>query len=222
MKKAELEQHDNAYQALMYKANGALRSNLHSEAIEFAVSAWDHIDGMIQYQRRFADKEVSSIQAIDIVLHYAPLLMDFETLDRLEALLHSQKRISKSTGIDWDNRLAKARAEMWEAHQFWTCLEDQGAIDESSLANFYGDHRKHWRPIAEGWVEMGLVFRVQSGNKSLLSLVTDLNQIVLAKCPSCAAIVKGRKSGCLEEHHCPKCHQKHSFVVLAKSPANPA
>ena len=221
MKKAELEQHDNAYQALMYKANAALRSNLYREAIEFAVSAWDYIDGMIQYQRKFADKEVTSIQAIDIVLHYAPLLMDLETLNRLETLLHSQKRIAKSTGIDWDSRLSRARAVMWEGHQFWTHLEEHGTVDESSLADLHGGQCKHWLPIAEGWIEMGLVFRLRAANKSLLSLVTDLNRPVLAKCPSCAAVLRP-KSRCLEEHHCPKCHKKHTFVVLAKSPAQPA
>jgi hypothetical protein len=222
MKKAELEQHDNDYQSLMYQANAALRSNLYRDAVQFAVSAWNFIDGMIQYQRKFADKEITSIQAIDIALHYAPLLMDFETLEQLEALLHSQRRIKKSTGIDWENRLAMARAAMWEARQFWTCLEDQGTVDESSVTNFYGGHRKHWLPIAEGWIEMGLVSRVQTGTRSLLSLVTDLNQVVLAKCPSCAAVVKARKSGCLEEHHCPKCHKKNTFVILAKSPASSA
>ena len=183
MKKAELEQQDNAYQALMYKANAALRSNLYRETIEFAVSAWDYIDGMIQYQRRFADSEVSSIQAIDIVLHYAPLLMDSETLDRLEALLHSQKRITKSTGIDWDSRLSRARAAMWEGHQFWTHLEGHGAVDESSLNDVLGGDCKHWLLIAEGWIEMGLVFRLHAVNKSLLSLVTDSQPTCVGEVP---------------------------------------
>jgi len=221
MKKAELEQHDNAYQALMYQANTALRSNQYREAIELAVSAWDHIDGMLQFHRKFADKEVAGLQTIDIVLHYAPLLMDFEILDRVETLLHGHKRLTKSTGIDWGSQLRTARATMWECHQLWTYLEEHGTIDESS-PEFRKHADEHWPRIAEGWIEMELLARDRSGNKSLLFLVTDLSHVVLAKCPSCAAVVKGRKSGCLEEHHCPKCHQKHVFVMLAKSPAHPA
>lgn len=221
MKKAELEHHDNAYQALMYKANAALRSNLYGEATDFAVAAWDHIDGMIQFQRKFADNEVSSVQAIDIVLHYAPLLMDFETLDRLEGLLHSQRRITKSTDIDWETRLRAARVAMWECHQFWTYFEEHGSVDEA-VPDFGKDDRKHWPRIAEDWIAMGLVSRDRTVNASLLSLVTDYSDVVLAKCPSCGSLVKGRKSGCLEEHHCPKCHKRHVFVMLAKSPTNPA
>jgi len=72
MNKAEMESHRNDYYALMAQAWAAHHKGLYRKAVEWALSSWDHIDGMMQYERRYGKKEFESIEAIDMVLKYAP------------------------------------------------------------------------------------------------------------------------------------------------------
>jgi hypothetical protein len=220
MKKADLETHQNDYHVLIDKALSAKKAGLYREAIAFAVSSWDHIDGMMQYEHKYAGQEVTSIQGIDFVLQYAPLMLDSESLDQLAAVLHKQRRIAKQTGIDWDHRLDRAKHLMWDACGFWDYLERHTTVAAQDLSDGHGNERKHWKRIANEWSEMGIVHRTSSGKSHGWSLVTHLERPILAKCPSCAAVVKAAKTKFLDEQSCPNCLQKRSFVFLAKEPAS--
>jgi hypothetical protein len=220
MTKAEMEMHRDTYQVFMGKASSAQEAGLYREAVDFAISSWDHIDGMMQYERKYSGKEFSSIEAIDFVLRYALLLLDFESLDKLETLLHSQKRILKNTTVDLGDTLVKARIVMWEAHRFWHYLDQHVAVREDSFRADHGSDPKRWRSIAEEWAEMGLVRRLPEAGTHRLSLITHMDQPILAKCPSCAAVVKAAKAKFLDEQSCPKCLQKRTFVFLEKEPAS--
>ena len=77
MKKAEMEDHRAEYQALMSKARSAEREGFCRRAVELALASWDHIDGMMQYERRYENKEFANVQGIEMILKYAPLLFDF-------------------------------------------------------------------------------------------------------------------------------------------------
>ena len=37
---------------------------------KLALSSWDYIDGMMQYERRYNGEEFASIQGIDVILKY--------------------------------------------------------------------------------------------------------------------------------------------------------
>ncbi|HUE15630.1 MAG TPA: hypothetical protein VMR25_15795 [Planctomycetaceae bacterium] len=217
MKKADLETHHNAYHVLIHKALSAQKTGLYREAIAFAVSSWNHIDGMTQYQQKYAGQEVTSIQGIDFVLQYAPLMLDFESLDQLETVLRTQRRIAKQTGIDWEHRLDRAKHLMWDACRFWDYLEQHTTVAAQDLSDVHGSERKQWNRIADEWSEMGIVHRISSGKTHGWSLVTHMERPILAKCPRCAAVIKAAKSKCLDDLHCPKCRQKSVFVWLARA-----
>src|SRR5947209_7153912 len=87
MKKTEMEAHQSRYYALMQQAQAAERRGLFRMSVEFAVSAFEHIDGMMQYERKYEEKEFASVSAIEMVLRYCPLLFYSEHLEKLESIL---------------------------------------------------------------------------------------------------------------------------------------
>lgn len=49
---------------------------MYREAVEAAISAWLYVDGMVLHERRYEGNEVANLAAIELVLRYAPLLLD--------------------------------------------------------------------------------------------------------------------------------------------------
>ena len=68
MKKTEMEGHSADYEGLMAQAQQAQRKGLYRKAVELALAAGQHIDGMMQYEQKYANREFLSIPAIELVL----------------------------------------------------------------------------------------------------------------------------------------------------------
>ena len=219
MKKAEMEHHCREYRAWMSKAQSAHQEGLYREAVEAALSSWDYIDGMMQYERRYEDREFDGIKAIDMVLKYAPLLLDFRNFDKLEALLKNQRRIEKNTSESLGDRLTQARTLMWDAHRMWDHLEQHGETRQDKLSRVLGGEQDQWRMVAETWEKMGLLQRTPEGGSYRLALSTRMGKVVSAKCPSCGAVAEAPKAMFLEDMSCPHCRAKVLFVLLPKGPA---
>src|SRR4051794_39311350 len=124
MTKAEMEGHHAAYHAVVAKARQAQQSGLYPEAIAFAMSSWEHVDGMMQYDRKQSgNADVATIEGIEIVLNCAPFVLDVQSLDNLDELLKSQRRIIKNTSENLTQRLSTSRTLLWAAHDLWNHLE---------------------------------------------------------------------------------------------------
>ncbi len=215
MKKAEMETHRARYQALMTKARSAEREGLYREVIDSALSSWDHVDGMMQYERRYENKEFTSIQGIEMLLKYAPLLLDFDSLDTLETLLKNYRRIDKNTSESMADKLAKARALMWDAHRLWDHLERNPESKQDKLRRVLGGDQDIWRSVAEAWGKMGLLRRTPEDGSYRLSLSTRMGGLVSAKCSSCGHVGKAPKAMFLEKMACPECRATVLFVILS-------
>ena len=189
--------------------------------MELASSSWDHIDGMMQYERKYEDRTFDSIEAIEIVLAYAPLLFDFQVLERLELLLRSQKRIDKHASDDLAGKLSTARATMWSAHRLWNHLEQHAGCAANDAAFDVDGENGDWKRLIESWQQMGLTCRVPDGRLARSVLRTRIDELTCGKCPSCTAIVKARKTRLLDEVSCPKCRVAVYFVILPDAPATP-
>jgi len=198
----------------MHQARSAERDGLYRSAVQLAMSSWDHVDGMMQHMRRTEDAEFTSIEAIDMVLRYAPLLLDFRSLDALEALLKKCRRIEKHTTENLADKLAAARALMWNAHRLWDYLELHPEVEEGDLFRFLGDGRKQWQSVVAAWVKMGLLRRTRDGGSWRLALCTRMGRVVRAKCPSCGGTTEGPKAMFLEEVRCPECKARVLCVIL--------
>ena len=216
--KVEMESHRAKYQEVMASARLALRKGQHDEAVTIAASSWMYIDGMMQFERKYENREFSNIEAIDVVLDFAPLLFHSQVLDDLESLLKSQRRIDRDASDDLAGSLANARARMWDAYRLWNHIERNDECRQDELRTALGGDQDQWRSIAEAWERFGLILRISDRNSYRLSIATRIDGEALAKCPSCGAMIKGSMYKLLDAIDCPKCRAKGIFVFLSRLP----
>jgi hypothetical protein len=214
MTKGEMEAHKRSYAWHMHEAKRAESTGVYRAAVKSAVSAWEHIDGMMRYENKYENRDFDNIDAIDLVLKYAPLLFDFRSLEGLEQLLAKNKRIQKSKANDPAEKLATARGQMWANHRLWQHLEQNPDCRQDELQKVLGGEQAKWRAVVEGWVKIGIVRRFPNGGSCLLTLSTRMGQIVPAKCPSCGKVAEAPKRIFLETMRCPGCRLDVAFVFL--------
>lgn len=213
--KAELEFDASRHHQLMAQARAALKAELFDAAVKIAVSAWQHVDGMMQYDRRWGLKsDFESIDSIEIVLRYAPLLFDRDSLDTLADLLKAQKRIDRNASADIAADLAEANATLRDAYKLWCHLETEREIRQDDLRRRFGGDQDKWRWMAETWASMGLLTRVAEAGSYRLSLASRLDADTRCMCGSCGAKGKAAKFNLLHEIQCPKCKVTACFILL--------
>jgi predicted Zn-ribbon and HTH transcriptional regulator len=215
MKKAEMEFHQSQYLELMRRAREAQGQGLYRRAIECALATWEHIDGMMQYERKYRDASFDSVESIDLVLRFAPLLFDFPSLDSLETLLKRQRRIERDTTDDLGARVSQARALMADAHRLWTHLERNPESRQDELAAVLGGDQRRWRSMAEAWEAMSLLRRTPERRSYQLALSTRMGEVVPAKCSRCGTKADAPKAMFLEALTCPQCRSAADFVILS-------
>lgn len=210
-----MAEHQELYHARMSEARAAEREGLYRKAVESALAAWEYIDGMMQYERRYDDADFASIPAIEMILKYAPLLFDFHSLEKLGGLLKECRRIEKNTSESLGDRLVRAQERMWGNHSLWDHLERHPEARQDELRTVLGGDQETWRAVAERWEKMGLLRRTPEGGSYRLALITRMGQVVPGKCPTCGEVVEAPKSMFLEETTCPECTQSVQFTILS-------
>lgn len=214
MRKSEMEECSTAYADAVAAANRAIAAGSFSEAVENAMAAWPHIDGMMQYGKRYEQREFDRIEAVDIVLRYAPYLLDAESLDKAETLLRNCKRIDRNADADISADLAEARARLWRNHRLWEYVESRPECRQDELASALGPEQEYWRTVAEAWERLGLIVRVSAGRSYTLALRTRLGQVVIGKCAECGELLDAPKEALLEECTCAACGRNSLFVII--------
>ncbi len=214
MTKREMEIAYEAYYSRMARAREAAQQGLHRSAVQEALEAWPFIDGMMQYARRYKHEEFDTVSAIDLVLKYVPLLLDFRQLDRLEALLKEYRRIERDTAADVGEQLAKARLRMWAAHRLWDYIESRPDVRQAELRTVLGGNQQEWVGIVETWEKMGLLRRTAESGTYTLSFCTRMGEVIPSKCPACGGVTEAPKAMLLEPLTCPACKKKVAFVLL--------
>ncbi len=214
-KKTELEADATRYYSKVEEMRWAHDQRDYHGALGLAVAAWEYVDGMMQFERRFEDKsERNRLECVDYVLRYAPLLFEVQTLNTLSALLRTQKRVDKNTAADLAANLEIAYSLMKEAHRLWDHLERNVQVDQDRLRDSLGGDQDRWRWLAEKWESMGLVLRVPNRGSYKLSLLTRMESEVRAKCSICGVVAKAAKGRFWEQITCPKCKATVYFVIL--------
>jgi len=191
------------------------------DAIKLAIRACVYIDGLMQFETRFEKRSTrKSLELIDYVLQYAPLVFDLESLRTIEELLKSHKRIEKNTTTDLTANLRKATELLWNAHRLWDTLEKTIDLAEDNLHSVLGGEQKLWRNISESWNEMGLIQRIPKENSYRLSLTTRVTNPARGKCSACGATGTATMGTFLEEITCPRCKATVTFVLLRRREAS--
>lgn len=220
MTKAEMKAASDQYKALFWEARQAEKAGQWQTSIDFAVRSLPHIDGMMQYERKYEQREFDGIGTIDIILKRAPLLMDASSLKQLETLLIAQKRIDKHASDDLAADLQRAIVLLWDAYRLWNHIEAQSGTMENELAKILGGNQATWRAIVEAWEACGVLKCTPERGSYRLDFYTKMDEHVSAKCGSCGVIVSGPKSKLLEPRACPKCAVRVEFVILTRRPAD--
>jgi DNA-directed RNA polymerase subunit RPC12/RpoP len=214
MTKAEMESHRAAYQSKIASARNAHAANAIPEAIAFALASWDHIDGMVQYERRYNGAETIDIEGIQMVMSLSPFIFDSSSLDKLEVLLKNQRRIGKCSKDNLASQLVSARVAMWQAHHVWSVIEQEADATEQQLLRRLEWNIGELRPLLSFWGSIGLLRRSQVDGSWQLGLSTRMSELILAKCPACGVQVKAPKVKLLDAATCPKCRGKVLFVLI--------
>jgi len=214
MTKVEMTAHAVEYRNKMEAARKAEAENLYRDAVGLAMSAWVDIEGMLQYAKKYENRELAGIQAIDLVLKYAALLLDLKSLDACGRFLSGSRGIERRTTADLSGALAAAREALWQNHRLWTQLEKFSDVRQDQLNHRLGGDAARWRSVAEAWERMGLISRVPIGRTYLLALSTRLGQVVSGKCSLCGKTAQAPKAMFLEPLECPACGCKSDFVLI--------
>jgi hypothetical protein len=214
MTKAELENADVNYHQRVAKANAAQRAGLFVDAIDLAKSSWPYIDGMIQYARKYEMRESLTLEGIELVLKLAPFVFDLSSLESLESLLKSQRRIAKTSSRDLEVGLQESRARLSIAYRMWDRMERNGELnlDEESLAD-----REQAQEIIDFWDSHEFVSRIPSRTSTRACLATRMDGLTFAKCPSCGAVVRIPKNQCLAKSECSACCVEVNLVLLNRN-----
>lgn len=213
-KKADLEAERDAYESYIAHAVAAERDGLFLVAMRSAAAACRHIDGMMQYRRRYDDAAFKSVDAIDLILKYAPLLFHFETLNEVHNLLRNQKRIDRYASDDLTQRVEQAQRQMWQNHRLFAFLMENPGFRQDELRARLGGDQGYWRNVAESWEKMRLVRRTPERGSYRLCLSTRLGEVVEGKCPRCGQVDSAPKAMLLEPVRCSKCRGESVFILL--------
>ena len=105
--KAELEQEREKYSEGMLQCRQAHNDGDYQKALEMAASACEYVDSMMQFAHRYENHESwASVESIDYVFRFAPILFEARLINRLADLLKSQKRIQKNVTTNLVQSLA--------------------------------------------------------------------------------------------------------------------
>ena len=214
MAKAELQAAQMSYDQLIGLALEDERAGRFADAISHAIDAWDHLDGMMKYEKKWEGREFKSVPCIDLVLKYAPLVFDASSLDRMGALLKAQKSIDRLASDDLASRLSEARSLMVRSHRLWQHLCHNRGVRQDSLRATLGGDQEEWRHLCERWDSMQMLRRVPSGGSYELWVATNLEDKVRGRCSGCGRAVRGRKLDMLADQTCPSCQKSCMFVMV--------
>ena len=215
--KAELANEADQYQHFLALAKSAIEQNEIAQAVVLAVSSLPFVDGMMQFERKYNEREFKTVGTIEIILEYAPILFDMQSLTRLGDLLAQRKRIDKYVEADLGLKLAAAQHRLWMAHRLWTCLEHTRAVLYDALLEDLGGNSEQLKAILQSWESSGLVRRAQQENQCVLSLATNMDDPCPAKCPACGIVGRAPKAKLLEQVSCPNCKTRVHFVLLSSN-----
>jgi len=220
MKKSEMEDHARQYDVLIGEALAAEEAQQPRLALEKAVACLPHVDGMMRFERKYADAEFESVRAIDLVLKYAPLLFERAALNEVHHLLNDTRLVERHTSHCLADKLHAAQTRMWQAHRLWDHLERNPNCRMDELLDSLSGEEVIWQSFVALWESMELVHRKREGRTYRLSLRTMMSAVVAAKCPSCGYLVNAAKSACLVAKRCPSCASSVMFVIVPR-PARP-
>ncbi len=218
MAKQQLLEAQRAYDRCISQARNAEAAGQYYDAVQSAMAAWDHVADMMKYERQYEEAEHKSLPCVDIVLKYAPYLLDADSLNRMAELLKGQRSIERNTSDDFAARLQAARDILKAVHRLYDRMERDSLVPVRSIVKILGGNQGTWGSICKRLESMEIVHPIEDAGARFVALATNLQKRVRAKCPACGAAVRGSKRGCLSEQECPGCKSQVVYVMIEEIP----
>ena len=215
MSKARLEEAQSRYDHFVQLAMNARRSGHFSQAIAHAKAAWPYLPDMMKYEQKYEGRSFASFECIDLVLRYAPLLLDFASLDQLSELLKKEKAVDRVATDDLAERLQMAREQLSECFHLWRCVEREPDWTLQQQLNRLGHPQAKWTEYLQNWREMGFVFVDLRRLHSPIRLQISLGSIVDAHCSGCGEPASAPKRTFFSPMPCQSCRTVSHFIIDA-------
>lgn len=212
MSKAILQAAQVAYDDAVAQARAYEREGRLDEAIASSKKAWQYVEDMMKFERRWEKREFSSVPCIDMVLRYAPLLLDEESLSDLEALLKSRKSIDRLASDDLAAQLQKARDHLSDARKVWAMLDGRDWTDSAEIVRLSGVGAAAGRKSLTDWQKIGAIeARDVDGRREIRPVFADARPTVAA-CRFCGSDVQCTCGETLQPRACAKCGKTSCFI----------
>lgn len=212
--KAELETEHDLCNAITLRALAAEQDCRYADAIDFAVSSLQHLDGSIHYERRFLKIEDSPLPTIGIILVYAPPLFRRDALDRVAEVFAKNRRVVKRSSQDLKAQLDHAFDVMDVSYRTWQELEVFEPPPTAQLRSNPAIADTLYRI----WEQIGLIAKVSQGQPVKWRFLTRLDEPTHAKCSRCGHVITGKKIDLFGDVRCPRCAASSRFVILGPTP----
>ncbi|MGC4002557.1 MAG: hypothetical protein QM811_05195 [Pirellulales bacterium] len=210
--KSDLEASYNAYHSGFTFCKLHLQENRYAQAVELASTTFPHLEGMIHFEKKYNKIDIDDIGVINLIIRFAPVVLDIESLSALEIVLLNNKRIKKIANRDYLSELEFAKTKLYEANRLWMGLENRKINFQADIGKTLGGDQDWWRWLCECWELAGLIHRVPQSNSYKISLASYMHEVVSGKCPTCGACASGKQSLFWDSVKCPKCTNQVYFV----------
>lgn len=214
MSKATLQEAQAKYDDLTDQMREAERAGNFELAIRLAKQAWQFVDDMMKFEKRYEGGTFRSVPCIELVLRYAPLLLDKGSLIELANLLKEKRSIDRNATVNLAERVDQSLSKLMSVYRLWQHIEHHPLARQDELREQLGGNQADWRALSEQMCAVGLFTRAPSGTSYALSIATSLGESVRGKCSGCGARVRATKWELLGSQKCPGCEQLCVFCII--------
>lgn len=222
MTKAEMEHHQRQYSVLLDDARAFVSRGQPAQALKLAVESLPHVDGMMQFARKYEDRELESIDTIALIFELAPALLHIESLDAVQATLKQKRRVERETADNLSEKLEIANSRLWKCHTAWGLLDRDAQRNPDSGSTDSPTRPPDDYSALSLWEKWGIVRQATDAGVTKYERVLRVDAVARAKCSNCGILARAAKSRFWKRLECPKCKQSAWFVLIPDEPETPS
>lgn len=204
----------SAYEMQLRQVAEELDSGYWQRAMSLAVSALDHVEGVLLYELRINGNKAPNLKCIECILEWAPRLLDISAIDAVIHVASQQKRLKKYLSEHHPDAIERARAQLRTYYSIWNQIEHAPHRRQSYAELLRGVNSPDLEEQLRRWTALGVLSTNRHGSEMVYSLAADPERVIRAKCIDCGSGVKGSCRAVFRQSKCPKCHGESGFAVL--------
>jgi hypothetical protein len=203
--KAELQNDQAEYDRLHAAALAAVGRVDFDAALDHCIDSLKHVDGMMQFEKRWEKRQFHSVETIDLLLRYAPILQRRDCLDALTTILAADRRIDRLATADLAALLLEADLRFRRVSQLIDFVGEFGNAAREMLAARYGGPPEEWAALSETLEQVHYLTTVHTGDRLELQRRTDISRDASGQCRNCGTVARAPLEDLLGGCVCQSC-----------------